>query len=74
MVLGNDTKFVNEAELQLHIQQITALLYTAERKGFSYTSSEIIDINKYKIISRQELIKRILKENHKPFVFLFNKN
>jgi hypothetical protein len=74
MVLGGDAKFVNEAELRLHIQQISDLLYIVERRNFSYTSSEIIDINKYKIISRQDLIKRALKENEKPFVFLFNKN
>ena len=74
IVLGDHTKLMNKEELELHIQQIETLLYTIERTDAYYAVSEIIDINRYKVISARAQIKQILREKEKPFVFLFNKN
>jgi hypothetical protein len=74
IVLGGGTKRMNKRELELHIQQIEDLLYVIERMDVSCTSSEIIDLNKYKVISRKDLVKKVLSKPEKSFVFLFNKN
>jgi hypothetical protein len=74
IVLGGFTKRMNGRELELHIQQLGNLLHAMERMDVSCTSSEIIDINKYKVIARKDLVKQVLKEGEKSFVFLFNKN
>jgi predicted metal-dependent phosphotriesterase family hydrolase len=38
-------------------------------------ANEIIDINRRKIISKEHLVQKILKDNpNQPFVFICNKN
>lgn len=51
------------------------LLYNVERLDNLVTAHEILDLNKYKIISKAHLIKEYLRSGkEKPFVFLNNKN
>jgi hypothetical protein len=51
------------------------LLYTVERLENVSRAHELIDLNKYKLISKQSLIKSYLRAGkEKAFVFLNNKN
>lgn len=51
------------------------LLYNVERLDNLVTAHEILDLNRYKIISKSHLIKEYLRSGkEKPFVFLNNKN
>ena len=51
------------------------LLYSVERLENVGKAHELIDLNSYKIISKQVLIKKYLRAGkEKPFVFLNNKN
>jgi hypothetical protein len=51
------------------------LLYNVERLDNLVTAHELLDLNKYKLISKPHLIKDYLRKGkEKPFVFLNNKN
>ena len=51
------------------------LLYTVERVENVSLAHEIIDLNSYKLISKQSVIKKHLRAGkEKAFVFLNNKN
>lgn len=51
------------------------MLFTVERLDNFVQAHEIIDLNKYKIITRAVAIKNIIRQQkEKPFVFLNNKN
>lgn len=51
------------------------LLYNVERLDNLVTAHELLDLNKYKLISKPHLIKEYLRSGkEKPFVFLNNKN
>jgi hypothetical protein len=51
------------------------LLYKVERLDNIVTSHELLDLNKYKVISNAVQVKAFLRnKKEKPFVFLNNKN
>ncbi len=51
------------------------LLYTVERLENVSRAHELIDLNRYKLISKQTLVKNYLRTGkEKAFVFLNNKN
>jgi hypothetical protein len=51
------------------------LLYNVERLDNVVTAHELLDLNKYKVINKNFLIKEYLRSGkEKPFVFLNNKN
>lgn len=51
------------------------MLFNVERLDNFVKAHEIIDLNKYKIITKSFAIKEIIRQHKdKPFVFLNNKN
>lgn len=61
--------------LEHEVSLLHELLFTVERLDNFVKAHEIIDINKYKIISKPIAIKNIVRQNkEKAFVFLNNKN
>ncbi|MCW3109838.1 MAG: hypothetical protein JWQ09_4344 [Segetibacter sp.] len=62
-------------EMELEVEKLNNLLFTAESLENFCIANEIIDINKYKIIQHPLKIQRIISKNKmKPFQFINNKN
>jgi len=62
-------------ELALEVANLQELLYHVECPDAFCKANDIIDLNRYKIISKPHLILQIVKERTlKPFVFIMNKN
>ena len=61
--------------MEHEVSMLHDLLYTVERLDNVVKAHELIDLNRYKIIGKQLLIKNYLRiGKEKPFVFLNNKN
>lgn len=56
------------------VRSINHVLYYVEGTANFCKAHEVIDINRYRIIDRDYLVRRIISDPLKPFVFLFNKN
>ncbi len=61
--------------MQIEINKLGQLLHAVENLHSFCIANEIIDINKYKIITKPyQIQQRIRQRNIKPFVFIINKN
>jgi len=61
--------------LEHEVSLLHELLFTVERLDNIVASHEIIDLNKYRVITRHFLIKEYFRQNReKAFVFLNNRN
>ena len=68
-------ELMTQQAMEHEVSLLHDLLYNVERLDNLVAAHELIDLNKYKIISKQILIKRYLRiGKEKPFVFLNNKN
>lgn len=66
---------MNQGDLEHEVELLIDLLYHVENMETFCTASEIIDLNKYKVIKKRHLIKQALRERKgKPFVFINNMN
>ena len=62
-------------ELEHEVELLHELLFHVEALSNFCHATEIIDVNRYKIISKSHIIEQIIREKSiKPFQFLFNKN
>ncbi len=58
-----------------YVKVLHKVLYRAEKIENFITAHEIVDVNKYKIITTPHKINDLIKsKKENPFVFLFNKN
>ena len=61
--------------IEHEVELLHELLFTVERLDNVVKAHEVIDLNKYKIITKAFEIKNIFRQQkEKPFVFLNNKN
>ncbi|MBS1497085.1 MAG: hypothetical protein JSU03_13685 [Bacteroidetes bacterium] len=61
--------------IEHEVEMLHELLFSVERLDNVVKAHEIIDLNKYKLISKHFEIKTFLRRQvEKPFVFLNNKN
>ena len=61
--------------MEHEVSLLHELLFTVERLDNIVTAHEIIDLNKYKIISKSFIVKESLRQSKEiPFVFVNNKN
>jgi hypothetical protein len=68
-------ELMNQQELEHEIELLNDLFYRVESSNALCIVNEIIDINRYKVISKLHQVRDILKEPKlKPFVFICNKN
>ncbi len=62
-------------ELEHEVELLHELLYKVESLANFCHATEIIDINRYKIIQKKHIIEQVIREKSlKPFQFFFNKN
>lgn len=61
--------------IEQQVSLLHTMLFDVERLDNFVKAHEIIDMNKYKIITKHSAIKNIVRQHkNKPFVFLNNKN
>ncbi len=62
-------------ELEHEVEMLHVILFHTETISNFCQATELIDVNRYKIIKKAHLIEQVAKEEKTaPFVFLFNKN
>lgn len=65
----------DQREMQLEVEKLHDLLFLVEALENFCIASEIIDLNKYKIIDEPNKVQKIIIKNKiKPFQFINNKN
>jgi hypothetical protein len=68
-------ELMNPQAIEHEVEMLHELLYSVERMDNLIVAHEVINLNKYKIISDRNAIRMTLRENElKPFIFLNNKN
>jgi hypothetical protein len=68
-------ELMNPQAIEHEVEMLHELLYSVERIDNLIVAHEVINLNKYKIISDKNVIRVTLRQNDlKPFIFLNNKN
>jgi hypothetical protein len=66
---------MNAQELEHEVELLVNLLSETEKIDVFCIANEIIDLNRYKIISKPYLIQKIIRQRKlRSFIFLSNKN
>ena len=75
LIVLTKKEMMNQQELQHEIELLNDLFYLVENSDAFIIANEVIDINRYKVYSKLNQVKQLLKEQKlKPFVFISNKN
>jgi hypothetical protein len=68
-------ELMNPQAIEHEVEMLHELLYSVERIDNLIVAHEVINLNKYKIISDKSIVRMTLRENElRPFIFLNNKN
>ncbi len=74
LVLFNHEVMTQKA-IEHEVEQLHQLLYSIEGIDNLIIAHEILDLNKYKVINKAPLLRRLIRQRElKPFVFLNCKN
>lgn len=74
LVLFNQ-ELMSPQAMENEVELLHELLFTVERLDNLVTAHEIIDLNKYKVINKQIILRKTIQlQELKPFVFLNCKN
>jgi hypothetical protein len=74
LVLFNHELMTQKA-IEYEVEQLHQMLYTVEGIENLIITHEIIDLNRYKIISKSHHLRKLIRQRElKPFVFLNCKN
>ncbi|MFT4155680.1 hypothetical protein [Parafilimonas sp.] len=66
---------LNRQELEHEIELLNNLFFKVESSETYCSANEVIDVNRYKVITKLQKVKQVLRGyRHKPFVFISNKN
>ena len=65
---------IDAVAFEQKVRAIHEMLYQVEGTQQFCQAHEVIDINHYRIIQKNYLVRKIISDRIKPFVFLFNKN
>jgi len=66
---------MNQHELERQIELLNELFHLVETSNAAFIANEVIDVNRYKVITRPRQVSAILQSRQlKPFVFISNKN
>jgi hypothetical protein len=66
---------LDPGELEHEVEQLHQILFFTETMQNFCIANELIDVNRYKIITKPHLIQRLVQEGElKPFQFVCNKN
>ncbi len=62
-------------ELEHEVEMLHEILFNTETMTNFCTANEIIDVNRYRIITKPHLIEKLVRQPAlKPFIFVCNKN
>lgn len=68
-------ELMNPQSIEHEVEMLHELLYSVERIDNLIVAHEVINLNKYKIVSDKKVVQSMLRENElKPFIFINNKN
>ena len=68
-------EITDQSELEHQIELLNDLFYLVETSNAVFIANEVIDLNRYKIITKVHDVRVILQHQQlKPFVFISNKN
>lgn len=68
-------ELMNPQSIEHEVEMLHELLYSVERIDNLIVAHEVINLNKYKIVSDKKVVQLMLRENElKPFIFINNKN
>ncbi len=68
-------ELMNPQAIEHEVEMLHELLYSVERIDNLIVAHEVINLNKYKVISDETIIREtIALKELKPFIFLNNKN
>lgn len=68
-------ELMNPQAIEHEVEMLHELLYSVERIDNLIVAHEVINLNKYKVISDENIIREtIALKELKPFIFLNNKN
>jgi F0F1-type ATP synthase alpha subunit len=74
LVLVKD-EYMNERFMEQELEQLNEMLFHYETIEKFCVVHEIFDMNKYKIISKPQLMQQVIRQKElKPFQFICNKN
>lgn len=74
LVLVKD-EFMNEKFMEQELEQLNEMLFHFETIEKFCVVHEIFDMNKYKIITKPNLMQQVIRQRElKPFQFICNKN
>ena len=74
LVLFNHELMTQKA-IEYEVEQLHQMLYTIEGIENLIITHEIIDLNRYKVISKSHQLRKLIRQSKlKPFVFLNCKN
>jgi len=66
---------LSNVEMEKQFFLLSEMLHGIESMTTSAIVHEVMDLNKYRVIKKAHLVARAMGEkNHKPFVFIYNKN
>jgi hypothetical protein len=66
---------MDDSELEHEIEVLNDLFYLVECSSAVCLANEVIDINRYKVLTKPHVVRQIIRERKlKPFVFISNKN
>lgn len=66
---------LDPSELQHEVELLHQILFYAETLNNFCVVTELIDVNRYRVINKPGRIEKIIRENKlKPFQFISNKN
>lgn len=74
LVLFNQ-ELMSPQAMENQVELLHELLFTVERLDNLVTAHEVIDLNKYKVINNDSILRKIIRiQELKPFIFLNCKN
>lgn len=66
---------MDQHELERQIEFLNNLFYSVETSNAAFITNEIIDVNRYKVITSPRKVSAYLQSPQlRPFVFICNKN
>jgi hypothetical protein len=75
LLVVSKTKGQTSNSFQQEIELLEVLLYTVEMAQNVAISTEVLDINRYRTIRKhKEVVRLLLKNENRSFVFFINRN
>jgi len=66
---------LSEQAIEQEVEKLNAMLFNVESSDSFYTSHEVLDMNKFKVMNDKKQILQVVREKQiTPFIFLCNLN